>query len=685
MSVAVILGTEAGWAADGETSFEGPEEAGSNWIELGIGDFFSQKNTAQAEQTQRLTEHFFGGIEDFHFHKDVAKGTAFSLDGRGLFDLHDYRLGIGLEKEEHYFLKLNYREFRSWSSGDGGYYPPTDQLYSLYDRALTLDRGEFSVESGLTIENLPTLRFKYTYWFRDGEKGSTIWGPTHPGLMFPSSGLGPTLLAIDEERHVFEFDARQRIKATDVGLSLRYEFGDLNNAKKISFYPGEPPVGGVPQDRKVTDQQNSSYDWFSVHAFTETWLKENLFFSTGFLFADLDNDVGGSRIWGDNFDVLFAPNAGNGQGYTNLLSNARKHDYVLNLNLMSQPARALIITPSIRVERQDWNAQSAAFSTYANSLFGATSSTADADAIDVRERLDVRYGGITNWVFSARGEWNQGQGNQREFGGIFNDAISPGAPIQRKTEETRLHQRYSLSAKWYPVRRLSFDVGGYYKRHSYDYDHKLDSTPNNDVGDRYPAYLTLQDLDTYDGSARMTWRPRSGLTLVSRYEYRFATIHTTPDSISGLGEVESAKMTSHIFAQNASWSPWARLSLQLGFNYVLSDLKTPARDYTAAVLKAQNNYWSLSFNAGFVWSDRTDLLLGYSYYRADDYTDNAPAGLPLGSGAEEHGVSALLMHRFSKNVRGTLRYGYYAYSDASARTYRDYEAHAVYSGVQYRF
>lgn len=681
----VMLGTGAARAEDNDTSFEGPEDAGSNWIELGIGDLFSRKNTAQAEQTRRLPENLFGGVEDFHFQKEVAKATTFSVDGRGLFDLHDYRLALGLEKEERYFIKLNYREFRTWSNGDGGYYPPTDQLYSLYDRALTLDRGEFSVEGGLTLEKLPALHFKYTYWFRDGQKGSTIWGPTHPGLVFPASGFTPTILAIDEDRHIFEFDAKQRIKSTDVGLGFRYEFGDLNNARKLSFYPGEPPVAGVPQDRKVTDRQNSSYDLLSVHAFSETWLKENLFFSAGFLFSDLDNDVTGSRIWGNDFDVLFVPNAGNGQGYTNLLSNARKHDYVLNLNLMSQPARALTVTPSIRVERQDWDADSTAFSTYANSLFGATGSSSDADAIDVTERLDVRYGGITNWVFSARGEWNEGQGNLREFGGIFNDATGPGAPIARKTEATRFFQKYSLSAKWYPARRLNFDVGGYYKRNSYDYDHKLDSTPNNGIGDRYPAYLTLQDFDTYDGNARMTWRPFTSLTLVSRYEYQFATIHTTPDPVSGLSEDESARMTSHIFAQNASWSPWSRWYLQVGFNYVISDLKTPARDYTAAVLKAQNNYWNVNCNTGFVLSDKTDLTLGYSFYRADNYKDNSPAGLPFGSGAQEHGVSAALSHRFNKNLRGTLRYGYYAYTDDSARIYRDYDAHVVYSGLQYRF
>ena len=39
-------------------------------------------------------------------------------------------------------------------------------------------------------------------------------------------------------------------------------------------------------------------------------------------------------------------------------------------------------------------------------------------------------------------------------------------------------------------------------------------------------------------------------------------------------------MASHIIAQDASWSPWSRLSLQAGLNYVLSETKTPASEVT---------------------------------------------------------------------------------------------------------
>jgi hypothetical protein len=683
IGIALAFGVGFAGAEDEEQNyFEGPEEAGSNWVEFGLGGFFTSGNRAQAEQNRRLADGPFGGIQDLHFQTDAGKGITLTLDGRALVDLHDYKLSLGLHKDEDHFLKFTFENFRTWSNGDGGYYPLSGDFYGAGRDAFTLDRGAFAVEGGWKFQSGPSLRAKYSHLYRDGDKGSTIWGPTHPSLMNPTAGLVPTVQEIDESRHIFELELTHRIKQTDVGLGGVYEFGDLNNARKISQYPGEGILAG---ERKITNREKTDYDFYSVHAFAENWLKPNLFFSTGYLFSQMDNDTTGSRIWGDDFDVAFTTNPAHGQGYTNLLSSARKQEHVVNINLMSQASQTFTITPSVRVQRQDWDANSTANSTFGNNTFGATASNADADAIDIRERLDLRYTGVTNWVFTARGEWTQGQGTQTESGGLFNAINNPGVPIDRETETTRFFQKYSLGAKWYAARRLSFDFGGYYKHNEYDYDHGVDSTPNNAGANRYPAYLTLQKFETYDGNLRVTWRPRANLTLVSRYEYQVSTVTTTPDPVSGFGGVESSELTSHILAQNVSWAPWSRLYFQVGANYVNSELTSPVTSFTDAVLAAQNNYWTLNANAGFVVDDRTDLNLGYTYYLADNFTDNTPAGVPLGSGAEEHGINTTVVRRINQNLRATLRYGYYHYTDESAGGRRDYEAHVVFTSLQYRF
>jgi hypothetical protein len=375
----------------------------------------------------------------------------------------------------------------------------------------------------------------------------------------------------------------------------------------------------------------------------------------------------------------------------------------MDLNLLYKPSPDLSIVPSLRMQKEDTDANSSLFETSGSGIpaFGAlpvtpSSANGDQGILEVRGRLDVIYKGITNWVFFARGDWTDGQDTMNAAGGLapvpfFGTGMFIGPPtIQQQTSDSYFYQKYSAGARWYPTRGVTLDAGGYYKRNHYDYNNEVDNTLNNSF-DRYPAYLVMQNFDTYDGNFRLTLRPWRNVTLISRYEYQYSTINTKPDPISGLSEVESSTMTSHILAQDVSWAPWSRLYLQAGFNYVLSETKTPASDVTLAaqsapaILAAQNNYWTLNFNSGIVLDNKTDLKLGFFYYRADDFTDNSTAGVPYGAGAEEYGVTATLSRRITEHLRWALKYGFSHYADAAFGGKQDFSAHLIYTSLQYRF
>jgi hypothetical protein len=458
-------------------------------------------------------------------------------------------------------------------------------------------------------------------------------------------------------------------------VGVRYESGKLDDARNMNLWRGEPI------EQNITDRQGTTYDMFNVHAFTETWLKKNLLLTSGFAYSDLNNDFSGSRVYGSDFDV---GGVQNGFGYYGLDGDSRLHEYVLDLNLLVKPGTYWSIVPSVRVQKEDTDANSQGMETFGTAAATPFNAESDANVLDVRERLDITYNGFTNWVLYARGELTEGQGNLEELGGTvpINGIGVPG--VDRETEDSRFFQKYSAGARWYPARTVTIDVGGYYKNNDYDYDHETDSTPN-DSANRYPAYMVMHNFETYDGNARLTLRPLRKVTMVSRYEYQWSTVHARPDSISGLSEVESSKMTSQIFAQDISWSPWSRLYLQAGFNYVVSESETPASDYTQAILDAENNYWTVNFSSGLVLDDKTDLNIGYFYYQADNYQDNSEFGLPLGADGSEHGVTATLVRRLTKNLRLTCKYGYYQYEDGTYGGNRDYDAHVLYSSLQYRF
>jgi hypothetical protein len=108
--------------------------------------------------------------------------------------------------------------------------------------------------------------------------------------------------------------------------------------------------------------------------------------------------------------------------------------------------------------------------------------------------------------------------------------------------------------------------------------------------------------------------------------------------------------------------------------------------YSQAVLDANNNFWSGSLTAGFVVDDKTDLQANYFYFSAfDDFTDNSPSGVPYGTDAKEHAITAGITRRLRENIRLGLKYGFFQYRDAAAGGHNDYDSHMVYSSLQIRF
>ena len=661
-----------------EQMFEGGTNSYNNWIDFSLGQAFVNGNTAQFQQQHQIPAGTFGGISDFHYQAPIATNTTLTLDGRGIFDNHDYKLKLGVQRDNVGYLRLSYEQSRLWSDGGGGYFPPAGQYYQSPNSALALDLGKFSVEAGWTPEKGPKVTFKYTHSFRDGDQGSTDWGYVHPAGSVLAQGLSPTLQNIREHTDSFQLDATDHVKSTDFGGGLRYEYGKLNDGLNITQYPGE-----LVQQR-ITDSQGTSYDLFGFHSFTETWIKTNIMFSTGFSYSRMDDDFSASRIYGTDFGVGYAPNAPNGFGYYGLTGASRLDDYVFDLNLLYKPARHFTIVPSVRVDQEDINATTAGLETLGGYAPAPFSSDSSQGLTDVRERLDLNYNGVTNWAFYGRGDFTESDGNLNQNGGLIPVAGIgiPGA--EELSYDRRFFQKYSAGARWYPSRGVTLDAGGYYKLNQYHYNNDLNGADINSQ-ELYPGYLAMQDFGTYDANFRLTLRPWRNVTAVSRYEYQLSTIRTEPDAVAGLSEVESSRMTSHIIAQDVSWIPWSRLSLQAGLNYVLSDTRTPASGVVQGILNAQNNYWTLNFSSVLVVDNKTDLNLSYVYYLSDDHNNDSPLGVPYGAGNQEHSVTATLTRRISKNMRLSFKYGYFRYSDQAYGGNQDFGASLIYATLRYRF
>jgi hypothetical protein len=655
-----------------------------NWIDIGVGGVAGEGDEAQFSQRHKLPYGPFGGVEDFHYEQKVGKKTNVQLDGRALFDLHDYAVRYELVQPNVGYVRGGVKEYRTWYDAHGGFFPLTDSWASVFNNDLALDQGEAWFEAGLTQPRKPKVSFKYTYQFRDGLKSSTSWGDMD--VQYPSSligspinlrGIVPAYRDLDENRHIFDGEISHTLGKTDVALGLTYEMDRRDNAYVTERRPGEGPQ----LDAKLTQREKVDDDLFNVHASSQTRFNDRLMFTAGYSYTLLDSDYTGSRFYGDPFDVGYRTQFAAAQGFLNMSGGSELNQHVANLNLWSSPATNFVLVPSVRFERLDVDSSAAYLLTSGDST-APIEAASERALTEVTERLEARYNGVTNWVFYARGDWSQGQGDLKENGG--NGPLVSSMGIDRVTDDNRFTQKYTVGVNWYPWYRMNLDLQYYHKTRDNEYSHSVDSTPN--VGpNEYPAFFKLQNFTTEDLSGRLTWRALKNLTFVTRYDFQYSTVDSTPAAPSLISGVESSLVHSHILSESVTWIPWPRLYFQGAFNYVIDRTDTPAEKYVPTAADAKNDYLTASVTGGFVVDNRTDLQAHYFYYRANDSAGNPEFTQPFGADAEEHAAVISLSRRINRHLRVSLKYGYFIFHDWASGGLNDSTAHMVFMGAHYRF
>jgi len=113
-----------------------------NWFDVSVGGNVVKGNKAQFMERHQLPQGAYGGVSDFHYEQDVGKKGLFEIDGRGIFDNHDYSLRLNFQNPDYGYLRGGYREFRTWYNGTGGYLPVNDQMFHLDNEEFAIDRGD---------------------------------------------------------------------------------------------------------------------------------------------------------------------------------------------------------------------------------------------------------------------------------------------------------------------------------------------------------------------------------------------------------------------------------------------------------------------------------------------------------------------------------------------------------------
>ncbi|MEI6073644.1 MAG: hypothetical protein WCS31_17810 [Verrucomicrobiae bacterium] len=540
--------------------------------------------------------------------------------------------------------------------------------------------------------------------------------------------------------------------STDIDLGARFDY--INNDDSLNFHnlPGAANtviannltnIPTVANDYYMTQQDLQKTALWDGHISTVTHFGEKLWLTLGFSYSALSTNIGGGRIAGPSFGTPYAPVIDNSiyastAAYIDLGGGSDMGQLVAAANLLWMPIPDLSITPSFRIENAKTTSTSsiltetsqtttagtilitpavkavAATKTKAavaakpavyNTVVNVPAGTAPSKTIanssvqltEVAEGLDIRYTGVKDIVFYAQCDWEQQYENRSDttptnsysyFSYNATTGINTGIPSNRlnlNANNRCLKQKYSLGANWYPLANLN--VGLQY------YNEIQDITQNISTDDpvRNNQRLANQNWHTNDVNFRVTWRPLSCLTIVSRYDFQNAKVYSqwgndgsAANAFTAAGGMSSS-MTNNMITECVTWTPIDRLYIQANLGYVMNRTTSPASLYTPAILTSNNTYWTASVGAGLAIDNKTQLRADWSYYRANDYVNNSLYGVPYGSGASEFDISATLSRQITRNVGVSVKYYLNRYTDQLSGGNNNYLAQTIVTSMQVKF
>lgn len=702
----------------------------SNSITFTAGGAAVSGDSSAFQQRTRSNGDFYGGIEDLEINHQIDDNTTLSLTGHAIPGLEDYGFDLRLDREGLGYVEAGFKQFRTWYDATGGSLLGANMVasnaYGLFDDERSIDRGEIFLEAGLRKEGLPEVTFGYRHLYREGQKDSLCWGDSLSNANWAGSGANvafkmlPALWDIDETSDIFEIDAEHTFGNTELGAALNYERSDMSNSRYTPRYgtlpnAAPPTASGLANqllDVNITEKLKS--DMFGGHVSSVTRFNDKAWLSFAAAVSNQNSDIdGGTREYGAYWalpgQVIPGPsggaNAKRDYAYDQMTGGSNANQFVTNLNFMWVPVKDLTVTPSLRYENEsvDTISNFRAFNTN-QSWLGLESLASSVDMDSLAEGLDIRYTGLDNIVLYAEGGWEQEDEDVRRIDRYaFDGAGTADVDLDGEFLNTQVEikeQKYALGANWYALSNLSFAVEGFHEKREQSLDHNAgnESFASNvwaaGGANNFRPIMTDHNTETDDINLRMTWRPMSNVSLVTRYDY----VHTeyenrglswSPPAVATFFDlVESGDIASHVVSQSVTWSPLAVMYVQGTVSWISSETDTP-EVYTG---DSDSDSIVGSLTAGYAIDARTELTATYSYYQAENYTNSVGFTgfdtMGFGYETEEHMISLNVARALTENMTLNVRYAFIT-SNTTAPDQtggvNDFDAHMISTGLQVRF
>lgn len=641
------------------------EEAKTNgWPDVSITPA-GQYVTVRGDQDAYRADHWGSdgwtyGVESATLHQELGKDTSLDFEGRGIVNAGDFKLALDITKKDVGFVRAGFTQYRQYFDTTGGFYKPFSvQSFSL-PGDWYLDVGKIYADIGLTLPNLPKLTLGYERDYRDGKESLLEWGSVTEGST--TRKIFPSYQDINEHVDIFKLGVEHDIKNVHLDNQFRYEYYRNDTDKK----DGSVNLN-TSASKTVTVREEYHHDAFYNTFRMDSYLNNKVYWSMGYLFTTLRGEGG--------LDVVTPPPLGPfDKNWATRVVDNNLNSHLVNLNTMFGPYAGLTFYAGLQLEQTDTDGFTDALLTEGVAATTTNRIHSSNNKQSLQETAGVRYTKIPFTTLYAEARLTEQDNNLSER------ETEDGAPdFNRQTDTWVMRQDYRVGFNTSPMRRVSLSGQYRYSFYHNDYNNDVDTT----VG--YPAFITLQDFETDEVTARLTLRPCSRFTVGLSYRYVDTEITTSTDAVPLLapgGELTSGRYRANIYSVSGTVTPMARLYLTGLFS--LQDTRTTSfYNGNPSVVSYYGNVYSVVGTAGYALDKKTDVNVEYSYSCAENTQNNAADGLPLGINNQRQGVIAGVSRKFTDNIIGRVRYGWYQYNEYGGAS--DYTAQLFSANCTVRF
>ena len=630
-------------------------------------------NEAKFREHHGTREGWNGGAAEFSLAETPAPGETLRFDGRVLAADDEVKLHLEYRREEIGFVRAGYEQFRRYSDDTGGYYPlfPTAS-YSL-GRDLSERIGRGWIDFGLTLPDWPQMVVGYEYQFREGSKSTLQWGEVRSAATpITIRNIYPAYELTDEHTHILKFDLTHDYRGLGIEDNFRAEFANLGTERVNSLQQTVPAA----RPTRLTDVMETHDEFRAVNIFKlDKELRDWLYVSGGYLFSHHNADASYKQT---TFSNTGAPAPGNFWNSQSIIFEQNSH--VGNINARLGPWDEFTVTGHLLGE---WSEQQGVGRVSLDTLTVPfpTSHDASLDRGLLEEGLTLRYAKIPFTVLFAEMRFQQetiGQFEQRVAG----TTLGSGNDFLRDTDMTSYLQDYRAGFETSPSAWVSFGANHRHKDKTSDYDHAIDT---GSVG--YPAFIRYRSIKSDEVESRLVLRIVRWMKLTLTGGATDTDYVTATDALAGAtpgGPVAAGRYESRFVGMGVVSTPWRRLSLSGNVRY--TDSRTAAfANKVTSVVPYEGHIWSALAGATWVLSEAAEVHMLYSYSSSDYAQNNLAGGYPAGIEYTRQAIEAGVTRRFQRGISASLQYGYYRYREPTGGTANDYDAHAVFATLNWKW